>query len=607
VTIPRESEPEAGAKVTFSNDAGDGEDTFGCKFSSPFFRTVEYEVDNLEGTEVFDSYDTKSFPSGGPPRTLSLVTAYAEAGIEMVPSAGANVIPKEGNQPFGGFDRKWSDAEIHSSMLTHFSLLDQAAQGDPEREGRWKLWMLVATEHVQADMRGIMFDHWWNRHRQGCAVFYNVINKDDKKDPDPDGLKRRRGALRTYVHEMGHCFNLIHSWEKSTANPPIPNRPSSLSYMNYVTRFPGGPKLYWEKFAFEFDDPELLHLRHAFREEIIMGGNAFGTDAAELDPQVFSKPLGDAGLCLRLESRKSFMLCEPVVVELKLSRRATYSSKSVHQSIHPDRGFVQLAIRKPDGRVVSYRPLAARCVESELTVLDCEQPTIYASAYIGYGRDGFYFDQAGFYQLVAVYYSPCGAEVVSPPLTLRVRNPLDEAEEEIADLYYGHDQGALFYLLGSDSEYLSSGNRSLDNVLDKYPGHPLSIHALLVKGVNEGRRFKTITREKRLAARAPRADDSRKLLSNIVDPAMKGAGFFRRLWNAAGGGTRAAAGAPRLDNITLNMCARRLASAKRRLGDQRGAETTLKEALEYFRRAGLKGHVLKLIEEQARRTLTEEY
>lgn len=599
VTIPRVPPlvPEPPARVTFSDDAGAVEETFECAFASKHFRTVKYEIDRLEGTEVFESYDTSLFESGGPLRVLTVDAAYAEAGVDMqqVKQEGrSNVVVNNVEDPLEGFDGKWSDSELHSSMLTQFSLLDRAGQEDLGREAQWKLWLLVATEHEQKGMRGIMFDHWWQRHRQGCAVFYNVINSDEKNE-DPDGHKRRRGALRTYVHEMGHCFNLVHSWEKSTSRPPMPDRPNSLSYMNYVDRFQGGPEAYWGKFAFEFDDPELLHLRHAFREDIIMGGKAFGTGAAELDTNSFSQPLNDAGLLLKLEARKSFMLCEPVVVELKLYRKGA-SPRRVHRSIHPDRGFVQLAIRRPDGRVVSYRPLAARCVEPVLTDLDDKQPSIYASAYIGYGKGGFYFEQAGFYQLVAVYYSPCGSEVVSEPLTLRVRNPLNEAEEEIADLYYGHDQGALFYLLGSDSEHLSSGNRSLDNVLDKYPKHSLSVHARLVKGINEGRRFKTVTKEKKLDARDAHPRESENFLSYVVD-FMKG-GAERGAWAAE-------AAAPRLDNITLNMCARRLARAQKRLKNKEAAEATLRYAYEYFRRKGLKEHVLRLILKQGKSTLEE--
>ncbi|HEV7892232.1 MAG TPA: hypothetical protein VGP08_16415 [Pyrinomonadaceae bacterium] len=572
-----------------------------CAFASPFFRAVQYELDMLKGTEAFDSYDTGALTSGGPKRTLTLETAYAEAGIEMKAAGKSNVIEDDVINALAKTDRKWSDTELHDAMVQQFSLLRGAALKD------WKLWVLVATEHEQADTRGMMFD---SGRRQGCAVFHNLVNKGE----DP---ARKRAALRTYMHEVGHCFNLLHSWEKHTNNTNISNRPDSLSYMNYVEKFPEGntpeerAEAYWKKFAFEFDDPELLHLRHAFRDNIIMGGNFFGTGAAEFEVQTFNRPLTaeDSGLTLKLEARKSFMLCEPVVIEVKLYWNGS-GCKMVYESIHPDRGFVQLAIRKPDGRIVPYRPFISHCVDPTLTDLCVHQPSIYASAYIGYGRDGFYFGEAGFYQIVAVYYSPCGAEVISEPLDIRVRNPLNEVEEDIADHYYGHDEGALFYLLGSDSEHLSSGNRSLDNVLDKYGDHPLAIHAQVVKGVNDGRLFKKITEGNRLAARAPLAADSSRLLSQVVDPEITGAGFFRRLWDTVTFRRRAAYEpplAPRLDNITLNMCVRRLARAKKRMGDEKGADQTLDAALAYFDSRVSRPHVLARIKAQLEKTRGEKY
>ena len=48
--------------------------------------------------------------SGGT-RTLSVASAYAEAGIEMVPTAGGGVI----NVAEAGADHAWSDAELHAN------------------------------------------------------------------------------------------------------------------------------------------------------------------------------------------------------------------------------------------------------------------------------------------------------------------------------------------------------------------------------------------------------------------------------------------------------------------------------------------------------------
>ena len=47
--------------------------------------------------------------------------------------------------------------------------------------------------------------------RQGAAVFYNAIQGAS--------AATQRAQLRTYVHELGHAFNLLHSWDKGFGRP----------------------------------------------------------------------------------------------------------------------------------------------------------------------------------------------------------------------------------------------------------------------------------------------------------------------------------------------------------------------------------------------------
>jgi hypothetical protein len=557
VTIPRVAphSPPGAATVAFLDSSGKRGSSYACNFVSPYFRTVQYEQDVVKGTRAFNTYDTGQLPSAGPARTLSVVSAYAEAGIEVQVAGMSDVLDPGG----AGEDRRWSNAELHASMVRQFSLWRDSPQ--------WKVWLLVATDHERQDLRGIMFDQA-GKQRQGCAVFYERIAGDE--------AEAQRAALRTYVHELGHCFNLLHSWQKSLAVPPQPNRLDALSWMNYVQNYPGGAPAYWAAFPFQFDDPELVHLRHAFRDNVIMGGANFGAGAADFDAEAFFEPLEDnSGLKLELRARKSFVQSEPVVVEIKLST-TDLRGRRVHTRLHPDFGFVQLAVQMPSGQTIPYQPLVEQCTETETVVLDAENPSIYASAYVGYGRKGFYFDQSGLYNLRAIYHALDGSQVVSNVLTLRVRSPLDRDEEEIADLYSGHDQGTLFHLLGSDSEHLASGNRAFENVLDKHGKHPLAVYAHLVRGINAGRNFKTVTEEKNLSQRAPQNDEAVEALRSVVDTSKKGEG---------------------VDNITLNMAMRRLARAQERGGDDRGASRTLDDLVRFFRDGlNLRPHVVKQIE-----------
>ena len=95
------------------------------------------------------------------------------------------------------------------------------------------------------------------------------------------------------------------------------------------------------------------------------------------------------------------------------------------------------------------------------------------------------------------------------------------ADEDVADLFFGQEQGMLLYLLGSDSEYLSHGNACFDTVLDKYSSHPLATYVRLIKGINAGRVFKSIdTKARKMRVRKPKPEESVKLLSSVVDVAQ---------------------------------------------------------------------------------------
>jgi hypothetical protein len=572
VTIPHTSvsSPPAAATIQFFTITGTPTVSWVCPFVSSYFRTVQWEEDSVVGTVPFVSYNTGTLPQppGSPSRELTVSKAYAEAGIEMQTAGLSNLV----DASVAGTDAKWSDAELHAAMVNNFSLWEDVPQ--------WKVYTLVASSHV-GGARGIMYDYSGDFQRQGCAVFYDAIQGTDAAN--------QRAQLRTYLHELGHCFNLLHSWDKNLANPPAPLGPNGglgdLSWMNYAWRYqpsppaPGGEAAYWANFAFRFTDSELRHLRHAFYRNIVMGGDDFSVGAAEIDPRLFADRTEDnSGLKLELRSQDTLALGEPLVTELKLST-TDLRGKRVHSHLHPDAGMVQIAIRQPSGRTVLYRPMMQHCVdEARTVVLTSERPAIYDSSYIGYGKDRFYFDQPGAYQLRAIYIAPDGSRVVSPTLDLRVRSPYTADDEEVADLFIGDEQGQLLKLLGSDSEALKHGNEAFDLVLDKHPEHPLAVYARLVKGINAERDFKRLSVDKVVKVRQAEAGESVDLLSSVVDTSTNGKG---------------------VDNITLNMAMRRLARAQKKAGDLEKAEATMDKMVEVFEEKQLKPHILHEIRSEA--------
>lgn len=558
VTIPRTYifDPPAAATLQFFSLGGAPGASYPCPFASSYFRTVQLEEDRVAGVTPFVSYDTASLAGPPPNRVLTIAAAYAEAGIEVQMAGTHNLVSTS------SIGSSWSDSELHNAMMMHFSLWQNIPQ--------WKVWLLTAQLHdLGAGLLGIMFD-LQGAQRQGCAVFHASLGGTS--------AAKLRDQLYTCVHELGHCFNLYHSFHKQYMNPPQPNRLDALSWMNYPWRFPGGAGAYWSNFPFQFDDQELVHMRHAFRNDIVMGGNPFGTGAAAEIAGRFEPPLADeSGLRLELRGRSTFALGEPVVVELKLEA-TDMRGREVNAHLHPDFGFVEIGIMHPSGRVASYEPPMEHLVIPTTVRLDRERPSIYESAYVGYGRGGLYFDSPGQYQLRAVYHAPDGSRVVSNLMALRVRSPLSQDEDAAAELLMGEEQGQLFYYLGSDSEHLGRGREALETLIEKHPKSPLAMYGRMVRGMNAGREFKTITRENRIQVRKPDYSTSIRDLTAVMT---------------------ASEGDKGLDNISLNMVMRSLADVQEASGDEQEAAETARKMVEIFRGKKLRPHVVEMIEAQA--------
>ncbi len=541
VTIPRTLiiQPPAAATIQFFSLTNAPGATYVCSFESAYFRSMQLETDKVSDATlpVFSSYNTGSLPSGGPARTLSVVSAYAEAGIEIQNAGTSDTI----NIGEAGANTSWSNAELHASMVHHFSLW----KDDPQ----WKVWLLDAQKHdLGPGLYGIMFDQQ-GKQRQGCATFYQGIGGTT--------ADKLRLQLYTSVHELGHCFNLLHSWQKSFAVPPVPNRPAALSFMNYPWNYPGGGAPgFWSAFPFQFDDQEVIHLRHAFRNNIVMGGNNFAVGSAAQDTNAFADSVQDhSGLRFTINAQKSYACGQPVNLELKLEA-IDPKGKQAHTYLNPNAGFVQVGIYKPSGQMAVYEPVMHECVAPDVTILDANRPMVEDTAYIGFGKQGFYFEQAGQYQIRAIYYAVDGSQVMSNILSLRVRHPVTAAEEDLADLFSGEEQGMLLYLHGSDSDSLRRGNEAFDTVLEKHGKHPMATYARMVKGINAGRKFKTITPENSMQIRDPQSQESIKLLTSVLDTAEPGM----------------------LDAITMDQTVHHLAQVQRAMGDDKGAAATMKRS-----------------------------
>ena len=213
--------------------------------------------------------------------------------------------------------------------------------------------------------------------------------------------------------------------------------------------------------------------------------------------------------------------------------------------------MVRVVISKPSGQVVAYEPMIDHLVGERQKMLGVEDE-MRDSAYIGYGKGGFYFDQPGQYCVRAAYAALDGSQVLSDILTIRVRYPVTRDEDTLADLFMGEDQGVLLYLQGSDNTSLRSGNDAFDEVIDRFGAHPLATYARMVKGINAARVFKTVNAGEGspVTVRPARTEESIALLSNVT-------------------------GARVLDPVTEDQVLYSLSCVQEAAGDERGAQDSL--------------------------------
>lgn len=481
---------------TLTNKKGS---SYTCLYESAYFRTVQLEEDREQGVTPFNSYNTASLPSGGNNRVLSVAGAYEEAGLQIQSSGAANVIPTtEANA-----NHQWNNAELHDAMEKHFSLW--------QNEPGFKAWLFHANAHEYGSgLLGIMFDQK-GRQRQGCASFYQTIDSNSAED--------LRTQLYVNVHELGHCFNLFHSFHKQYMNPPMPNRPSSLSWMNYPNYYSGGAAAFWNAFPFEFDELELAHLRHGYRNDVALGANPFGDGAAARSGQHFMDNIVDtSGLQVSIQAPDFIQLGTPVHVGLTV-RNISEQPRKVFEDLHPNNGLLQISMKKPNGGIVNYHPPMSQLVMPKSIYLKPGE-TIEETSYIGFDADdGQIFDSPGTYQLFATYYCPDGSAIQSVASRINVSAPRTADEEVIANLMLGNEQGMLFFLEGSDSDSLKAGNDAFAEITDRFAEHPMASYIQLIEGIKASRPFMQIDTELKTHIKSENMSVSRELLNNIMDNA----------------------------------------------------------------------------------------
>jgi hypothetical protein len=376
-------------------------------------------------------------------------------------------------------------------------------------------------------------------------------------------VKKDRLFLETFIHEVGHSFNLPHSWSRSV-NPDS----GSESFMNYPWGYTGGTaskeESFWSNFRWEFDDVELIWMRHADRNDVIFGGR----DWIGNNLSIFVTPemeIHNAALELEVRAQPLYELGEPVRVEVKV-KNITDRTQKVAARLQPEDGMITFFIRRPNGAFVRYVPPVARC-KAPPDAIDLKAgESVYESVLLSYGAKGFQFLEPGEYLVRAYLEAGDAGCAVSKSCRLRVMAPKQRSSEELVFLLSSREAVKLMYF-GRTQRYPNL-IANLREATEKYaktdPVLVRHIHAVL--GLNQSRRFKYVIEKHGKRVVVFRDPDPKHLATHLeaacqLLPDRKVAAF---------------------DNITYGRLSDTLVDSYLKQGKRSEAEKRLRETLAYF-------------------------
>jgi hypothetical protein len=474
-----------------------------CRYESRYFHSVNFEFDYAAGTTPITSFDTSSHPNR--PATLiseelSIERVFRRAGFDVSRSPGGPV-PVSGT----GVDGLWSDMEMHDAMQTNWSRFANKSQ--------WAMWVFFASLHeMGTGLGGIMFDSIGTEQRQGTALFLDSFIKYAPTGDPAAAAWVNRMAFWTACHEMGHAFNLAHSWQKTLGASwiPLADEPLARSFMNYPYGVPGGQSAFFSDFEFRFSDQELTFMRHAPAKFVQMGNAAWFDDHGFEGAAVSPEPRLELELSTSRATR-AFDFLEPLVLGLTLrnaSDQPLLVDKNVLSSEH-----LTVIIKRRGGNARQFLPYAQRCFRAETLALLPRQE-LTESLFISAGRNGWDLAEPGVYMVqIALHLET--EDVVSKPLEVRVAPPRAYEDELLAQDFFEDDVGRVLTFDGT--RLLASANDVLDRVVSELPQSRAAIHARVALANPLTKRYKRLETEgKQVTSLAPELARAKELLAPLT-------------------------------------------------------------------------------------------
>lgn len=414
-----------------------------CPKTSEYFRTATLEVDCFQGTSAPPELDPGLDPSPSDlPDTVSVAQVFERSGIDLAVVLDDVLNDADSDDP----GTNWNNVELHDLMETRFDQFANIHQ--------WNLYGVVVPRFGDPGYNpgayGVMFD--WGGYqagdsflRQGLAVADDAIRGRTSGGLYDTTAERDRLALQTFIHEVGHAFNLPHSWQR-TDNPDS----GSESFMNYpwgYTDNGGGESAFWSNFRWEFDDVELRWMRHADRNDVIFGGRDWiGNNLAiDLHPDVTPAELP---LTMRADGPTIVDFGVPVQLEVQVENTSD-APVEMFDRLDPEDGLLQVYIQRPSGDIVAHLPPVRRLLAPPEPVVLAPGEVRSASIDLSFAATGHQFAQPGEY--LVRFVLPCFpfGFLATTSTRLRVAHPQGRPGEELAHLLTRREAATFLYYGGT--------------------------------------------------------------------------------------------------------------------------------------------------------------
>jgi hypothetical protein len=529
---------------------------------SEYFRIVTLEIDRYQGTSYPPDANMNLTPSPSnlPTGTISTEQVFKNAGIDM------NVIEDDvlNDADSGDVGTNWDEVELHQLMEDNFDRFSNTLQ--------WNVYGVVVPRfgdpHYNSGYYGTMFD-WggWQAgdtyFRQGAAIAEDATRGRTSGTLYDNANKKDRLVLQTFCHEIGHAFNLPHTFDRTTNNDT-----ASESFMNYPWNFTGGTggeSQFWSHFRWEFDDDELIWMRHGNRRDVIFGGN----DWIGNNLSIYTEPEGElanAPLSLEIRGRDVHRYAEPVRLELKL-KNISSESISVIDRLQPEDQLIALYIKRPNGEHTRYVSPVRRLKAPGDIVNLAPGKAIYESIMLSYGAKGPQFKEPGEYSIRAYYGGEINGFIKSPSFRLRISSPHSNETDQLAHLMFDHRAAKFLYYNGGYRypEIIKDLEKASVKYARSHPEVVRNIQAAL--GINYSRDYKRILEKRGKRVVILTKPDNKKAIKYMSESIKKLPG---KKYTA-------------LDNITYNIVASRLIDCMDRTGNRRMAKQQIKDSINYFK------------------------